>query len=208
MRRASRAMSRRTRSAFTTGSAGSRRRSHCARERPARFGEAEERPGALALPGGEPRLDQQSEMTRDARLRLAENGDQLAHREFGGFEQAENAQPGLLASRLEARKQSAKAERRRPFVRHKHIFMSILAACQARVTAGIDDLPCAKDSSVWNAALARRRLARSADGLASRSPRPWSEGSIRLIASQCVKIVLLGLYRHQIACKSSPEPYG
>ena len=57
-----------------------------ARERPARFGEAEERPGALALPGGEPRLDQQSEMTRDARLRLPENGDQLAHRELGGFQ--------------------------------------------------------------------------------------------------------------------------
>ena len=57
-----------------------------ARERPAWFGEAEERPGALALPGGEPRLDQQSEMTRNARLRLAENGDQLTHREFGGFQ--------------------------------------------------------------------------------------------------------------------------
>ena len=34
-----------------------------ARQRPARFGEAEKRPGALALPGGETRLDQKLEMT-------------------------------------------------------------------------------------------------------------------------------------------------
>jgi len=56
------------------------------RQRPARFGETEEGPGTLTLSRGEPRLDQQSQMTRDARLRLAENGDQLAHGEFGDFQ--------------------------------------------------------------------------------------------------------------------------
>ena len=101
------------------------------RQRPARFGETEEGPGALALARGEPRLDQQPEMARDARLRLAENGDQLAHSEFGDFQQAEDAQPRLLARRFEAREQSAKGERRRSsFIRHKHIFMSILASSQ------------------------------------------------------------------------------
>ena len=44
-----------------------------ARESAALVGEAEERPGPLALPGGEPRLDQKLQMARDARLRLAED---------------------------------------------------------------------------------------------------------------------------------------
>ena len=104
-----------------------------ARQRPARFGEAEEGPGALALARGEPRLDQQAQMARDARLRLAENGDQLAHGEFGDFQQAEDAQPRLLAGRFEARQQGPKGERRRSsFIRHKHIFMSVFDGSQVR----------------------------------------------------------------------------
>ena len=110
-----------------------------ARQRSARFGEAEEGPGALALPRRETRLDQQPQMTRDARLRLAENGDELAHGEFGGFEQAEDAQPRLLAGGLEACKQGAKGERRRSsFIRHKHIFMSIFDGVKREL--GLDDL--------------------------------------------------------------------
>ena len=59
-----------------------------ARQRPARFGEAEEGPGAFALPRGQTRLDQEAQMARDARLRLAENGGKFAHRQFGGLQQA------------------------------------------------------------------------------------------------------------------------
>ncbi len=67
-------------------------------------------------------------MARDARLGLAKNGDQLAHREFGDFQQAEDAQPRFLAGRFEARKESAERERRRSsFIRHKHIFISIFS---------------------------------------------------------------------------------
>ena len=145
-----------------------------ARQRPSRFGKPEEGPGALALPRGEPRLDQQPEMARDARLRLPENSDQLAHGQFGGFEQAQNAQPGLFASRLEARKQSVKAERRRPFVRHKHIFMSILA--DVKRESGIDDLRRGKTSSVRNAALASAAPLRVRLTVGVVQPRPWTEG--------------------------------
>ena len=103
------------------------------RQRSTRFGEAEEGPGALALARGEPCLDQQAQMARDARLRLAENGDQLANGEFGDFQQAEDAQPRLLAGRFEARQQGPKGKRRRSsFVRHKHIFMSVFDRSQVR----------------------------------------------------------------------------
>src|SRR5580693_7290371 len=69
------------------------------RQSPAWFGEAEEGPRALALAGGEPRLDQQSKMAR---------------------------KPRLLAGGFEAREQSPKGEWRRfSFMRHKHIFISI-----------------------------------------------------------------------------------
>ncbi len=83
-----------------------------ARERAARIGETEEGPGALALPRGETSLDQKLQVARDARLRLAENGHKLAHRQFGRFQEAEDAQPRLLAGRLEAREQRRKGERR------------------------------------------------------------------------------------------------
>ena len=71
-------------------------------ERAAAVGEAEEGPRALALALGEAGLDQQLEMARDARLRLAEDGDELADRQLGFAEQAEEAQPRHLACRLEA----------------------------------------------------------------------------------------------------------
>ena len=107
-----------------------------ARQRPARFGEAKERPRALALPHGETRLDQKLEMTRDARLRLAENGDQLAYGQFGRLDKAEDAQPRLLAGRLEARQQRQKRDRRDwSIVRHKHIFMSNSSRAQEGIDA-------------------------------------------------------------------------
>ena len=88
-----------------------------------RGGRRPRRPRAGAC---EPRLDQQSEMARDARLRLAENSDQLAHGELGGFQEAEDAQPRFFAGRFEAGEQSAECERgRTSFIRHKHIFISI-----------------------------------------------------------------------------------
>ena len=136
-----------------------------ARERPARFGEAEEGPGALALPRGEPRLDQQPEMARDARLRLAENGDQFAHRQFGGFQQAEDAQPRLLAGRLEAREQSVKAERRPSFVRHKHIFMSILTDVKRELRRN-RRFSVAEKQRASERALLSGAVPRSADGCA------------------------------------------
>ena len=83
-----------------------------ARQRSARFGEAKERPSAFALPHGEPRLDQQFEMTRDSRLRLAEDGDQFAHRQLCRLEEAKDPQPRLLAGRLETRQQRRKRQRR------------------------------------------------------------------------------------------------
>ena len=96
-----------------------------ARERDARFGQTEKRPGAFALPRGEPSLDQKLQVARVARLRLAENGHKLAHGQFGHLQEAEDAQPRLLAGRLEAREQRREGERRAwSLIRHKHIFMS------------------------------------------------------------------------------------
>ena len=109
-----------------------------ARQGAARFGEAEERPGALALPRGETRLDQELQMTRDARLRLAEDGDQFADRQFGRLKQAEDAQPRLLARRLETGEQRRKSQGSgRPIARHKHIFMSNLMRAQEKSTPAI-----------------------------------------------------------------------
>ena len=103
-------------------------RDQIARQRAAAFGEAEERPGAFALALGEPRVDEQLQMARDARLRLAEDGDELADRQFGLAEQPEQAQPRHFARRFEAREQGVEAHRRRKLrsalqIRHKHIFM-------------------------------------------------------------------------------------
>ncbi len=89
-------------------------------------GEAEERPGPLALALGEARLDQELQMARDARLRLAEDRDQLADRELRLVEQAEDPQPRLLARRLETGEEGGKGQamQGRALSRHKHIFMS------------------------------------------------------------------------------------
>ena len=111
-------MRRASRVDFEPGAVGAQRRvggiepaDEIARQRAARFGEAKERPGALALPLGEPRLDQQLQMARDARLRLAEDGDELADRQLRLVEQAEDAQPRLLARRLEAGEKRGKGVR-------------------------------------------------------------------------------------------------
>ena len=81
-------------------------------QRAARLSQTEEGPGALALSRGETGLDQKLQVARDAGLRLPENGHELAHRQFGRFQEAEDAQPRLLARRLEAREQRRKGERR------------------------------------------------------------------------------------------------
>ena len=49
----------------------------------AAFGQAEERPGALAEALDQPGLGQQLEMARDARLRLPQDLGEVGHRQFG-----------------------------------------------------------------------------------------------------------------------------
>ena len=76
-------------------------------------------------------------MARDARLRLAENGDEFADRELRRLQKAQNAQPGFLASGFEARKQGPEGERgRSSFIRHKHIFISIGRSVKRNRVAG------------------------------------------------------------------------
>ena len=58
--------------------------------------EAEERPGALAVPLHQPSLHQQLEMARDARLRLAQDIGQIGNRELAGGQECEDAQTRLL----------------------------------------------------------------------------------------------------------------
>ena len=98
-----------------------------ARQRAARIGEPVERPGAFALALGEAGFDQQFQMARDARLRLAENGDEFADRQLGLAEQADQPEPRHLARRLQARQQGVKANRRRTArwrsVRHKDMLI-------------------------------------------------------------------------------------
>ncbi len=96
-----------------------------ARERAARFRQPEERPGALAMPLGEARIDQQLQVARDARLRLAENADQLADRQLRFAEQAEQAQPRDFAGRFEGAEQRFEREGGGVEMRHKDMFMSI-----------------------------------------------------------------------------------
>ena len=48
---------------------------------------------------------------------LSEDSDQFADSQLGCLKEAEDAQPGLLASRLEASKQRRKGERREVFAR-------------------------------------------------------------------------------------------
>ena len=57
-------------------------------------------------------LDQQLEMAGDARLRLAENGDEFGDRQFGLGEQGQKAQPRWLSPRRQApRARNSKASR-------------------------------------------------------------------------------------------------
>ncbi len=62
----------------------------------------EKSPGAFAMALDKAGFEQQLEMTRDARLRLAENGHQFAHRQLRLGQQRIDAQPRLLANGGEA----------------------------------------------------------------------------------------------------------
>ena len=86
-----------------------------ARQRAAGVGEPIERPGAFALALGEAGFDQQFQMPRHARLRLAENGDELADRQLGFAEQADQPEARHLARRLQAGEQGVEAQRQRPW---------------------------------------------------------------------------------------------
>ena len=107
-----------------------------ARQRAAGVGEPIERPGAFALALGEAGFDQQFQMPRDARLRLAENGDELADRQLGLAEQADQPEARHLARRLQARQQGVEAQRRRTAgrrgVRHKDMLISDFRRSQGR----------------------------------------------------------------------------
>ena len=87
-------------------------RTHRERSRPV-LGEAEERPGALAKTGHQPGLGQELEMAGDARLRLAQDVGQLRDRQLGLVEQRQDAQPRLLAGRLERRVEIVEADQLR-----------------------------------------------------------------------------------------------
>ena len=111
-----------------------------ARERPALVGQTKERPGALALALREAGVDQQLEMARDAWLRLPENRDQFAHRQFGLAKQAQQPQPRDLARGFErveqgVETQAGRGRRRNCIVRHKDMFMSIFCWTQAPLRA-------------------------------------------------------------------------
>ncbi len=65
------------------------------------LGEAEERPGAFAEARHQSGLGQELEMARDARLRLTQDFGQVRDGQFGFEQQRQDAQPRLLAGRLE-----------------------------------------------------------------------------------------------------------
>ena len=68
----------------------------------AMLGEAEESPGAFAEALDQPGLDQQLEMARDARLRLAQDVGQVGNGQFGFGQQRQHAQARFLTRRLES----------------------------------------------------------------------------------------------------------
>ena len=110
MRRASRASS-------EPGAVGGERRDRrrdagdeVARQRAARLGEPEERPGALAVALGQPGVDQQLQVAGDARLRLAENADQFADRQLRLAKQADQPQPRYFAGGFEGAEQRVEGE--------------------------------------------------------------------------------------------------
>ena len=65
------------------------------------LGQAEEGPGAFAEALDQAGLGQQLEMARDARLRLAQDVGEVGDGQLGLGEQRQDAQPRLLAGRLE-----------------------------------------------------------------------------------------------------------
>ena len=71
------------------------------RRRAAALAQPEERPGALAEALDQPGLGQQPQMPRDARLRLAQDVGEVGDRQLGLGQQRHDAQPRLLAGRLE-----------------------------------------------------------------------------------------------------------
>ena len=76
----------------------------------ARLGQPEEGPGALAIALDQPRLGQQPQMARDARLRLAQNVGQVGDGELGFAQQRQHAQTRFLARRLQRRIEGVKAK--------------------------------------------------------------------------------------------------
>ena len=64
------------------------------------IGDAEKRPGALAVPVHQTSLDQQAQMAGDAWLGLAQNGHEFGNGQLGVSEQGEQAQAGDLACRF------------------------------------------------------------------------------------------------------------
>ena len=91
-------------------------------------GEPEERPRAFALALGEAGFDQQLEVARHPRLRLAEDGDEFADRQLRLADQREQAQPGDLARRLEPAQQAFHPHPIPQVVQSletRHIYMSI-----------------------------------------------------------------------------------
>ena len=68
---------------------------------PPRLGEPEERPGAFAEALDQAGFDQQLEMARDARLRLAQDVGEVGDGQLGLGHQRQHAQPRRLARRLE-----------------------------------------------------------------------------------------------------------
>ena len=81
--------------ASTIGSSGSSRAisARASSALPPRFGQAEERPGALAEALDQAGLDQQLEMARDARLRLAQDVGEVGDGQLGLGQQRQDAQP-------------------------------------------------------------------------------------------------------------------
>ncbi len=65
-------------------------------------------PGALAVALDEAGFDQQLQMARDARLRLAENGDKLGDGQLRLGQEGEQAQPRLLARGGKGREEGVK----------------------------------------------------------------------------------------------------
>ena len=76
----------------------------------AMFGQPEECPRALAEALDQPCFDQQLEVPRDARLRLAQDVGEIGNGQLGFGQQGQHAQASLLAGRLERRVEGIETE--------------------------------------------------------------------------------------------------